>query len=279
MQAEYNASRAIAILVTTALLLNAMAPTLAHAAIDLAENNAPSEVIAGVVRYVGEHAREAAIYKGQYVGVTYRKDDGETETAEGFIRVKNDVALTIYRGIWSEKISLDRIDVLIVCDHPSQLQRARHIMGKGNSGKKQLGMGERIGLKLGVGLLTGGLGAVFGGFVAAGGSGNTGLGGYIIVLGGVAIGYTVGVPIGVSIVDPHDEFASTMIGSLLGVATSILIMGNGGEQYWPSLLILPPVGAIFMSELSRYASESRRFSVGLVPNPNGKLSATAMFRF
>ena len=32
MHVEYNASRAIAILVTTALLLNAMMPTLAHAA-------------------------------------------------------------------------------------------------------------------------------------------------------------------------------------------------------------------------------------------------------
>ena len=32
MHVEYNASRTIAILVTTALLLNAMMPTLAHAA-------------------------------------------------------------------------------------------------------------------------------------------------------------------------------------------------------------------------------------------------------
>ena len=38
MHVEYSASRAIAILVTTALLLNAMMPTLA--AIDLAEINA-----------------------------------------------------------------------------------------------------------------------------------------------------------------------------------------------------------------------------------------------
>ena len=35
MHVEYNASRAIAILVTTALLINAMMPTLAHAAIYL----------------------------------------------------------------------------------------------------------------------------------------------------------------------------------------------------------------------------------------------------
>ena len=76
MYVEYNASRAIAILVTTALLLNAMMPTLAHAAIDLAEINANTLV------------RDA------YVQVIYRDHNGQKKTAKGWIDEVGETSFT-----------------------------------------------------------------------------------------------------------------------------------------------------------------------------------------
>ena len=51
------------------------------------------------------------------------------------------------------------------------------------------------------------------------------------------------------------------------------------EELWPSILIGPIIGATIMSELTRKPPEARRFSVGLAPNSDGKLSAIATFRF
>ena len=84
-----------------------------------------SEVIAGVTRYVDEHAQQVIVAKGRYVEVTYDKN-GETQTAEGFVRAMNEAELTIHRGSWQKTILRDRIQSLMVCDYPWQLKRARY---------------------------------------------------------------------------------------------------------------------------------------------------------
>ncbi len=61
MHAEYNASRAIAILVTTALLLNVMMPTLAHAATYLQ----------------GTEVNANTLVQDTYVAVTYYDSKGK----------------------------------------------------------------------------------------------------------------------------------------------------------------------------------------------------------
>ena len=64
MHAEYNAGRAIAILVTTAILLNAMTPTLAHAATYLQ----------------GAEVNANTLVQDAYVAVTYRDRNGQEKT-------------------------------------------------------------------------------------------------------------------------------------------------------------------------------------------------------
>ena len=83
----HTITKSIAIFITATLVLNAMAPALAQTA-----NNALSEVIAGVERFIGERARRVVVAKGRYVGVTYRKDDGKIETVEGFVRERDETS-------------------------------------------------------------------------------------------------------------------------------------------------------------------------------------------
>ena len=100
MQVEYNAIRAIAILVTTALLLNAMAPTLAHAAVDLAEINANTLV------------RDA------YVQVIYRDLNGPKKTARGWIDAIGETSFTIREGGFRDKkiVAYDKVVSVIMSD-------------------------------------------------------------------------------------------------------------------------------------------------------------------
>ncbi len=95
---------------------------------------------------------------------------------------------------------------------------------------------------------------------------------------GIAIGYAIGVPIGVSMVDPSDKFLNTMLGSLLGAGAGIAITRANNELLMATF-IFPLIGATIMSEQSRDTYEARRFSVGLAPNSDGKLSAIATLRF
>ena len=226
------------------------------------------QVIAGVDRFVGERARQVVVAKGRYVGVTYRKDDGKIETVEGFVRERDETELTIRRGLWRKKIPLNGIDVLIVCDHPSQLQRATHVIATREREKDQ-SIGVRIVSKSLVGALAGIGGASVGGIV-----------GSIVVEGvllGMGIGYAVGVPIGVSLVDPHDRFSMTMAGGLLASGAGFYF---GTSTDWPiSVLLFPILGAMMMSEVSRTPLNTRRFSVGLAPDRNGNVSAIATLRF
>ncbi len=67
MHAEYNASRVIAILVTIALLLNAMMPTLAHAATYLQ----------------GAEVNADTLVQDAYVAVTYYDSKGKQKLEKG----------------------------------------------------------------------------------------------------------------------------------------------------------------------------------------------------
>ena len=103
-------------------------------------------------------------------------------------------------------------------------------------------------------------------------------------------GYPAGTAIGVTAIDintsdPHDKSIKSLIKSLglsLGGSTVGLIGGLGLaliSPLWPSPLVGPIVGATLASELWRKPLASRRISVGLMPNPWGRLSAIATLRF
>ena len=108
-------------------------------------------------------------------------------------------------------------------------------------------------------------------------------------------GNLVGTAVGVSAVDPQDNFLITLAGSALagvGVPAAILFMTANNENDSDAMLIWsallgPVVGATIASERWRkplsaklhLKPEARRVSVGLVPNPKGGLSAIATMRF
>ena len=150
--------------------------------------------------------------------------------------------------------------------------------------KKEGGAGKRIAKKLGAGTLLGSLSGLIGAVIVqiAVGLGEPGVdgigGGAGLVMGGI-IGHTVGSGIGVTLVDPHDYYILPIVGSLAGMRASVEVPQYKEVPEFLPLFCGPVIGATIMSELLRKPPESRRISVGLVPNPKGGLSAIATLRF
>lgn len=169
---------------------------------------------------------------------------------------------------------------------------------------REEGAGEWIVKKL----WAGGLGGIGGGLVGVGGgiywALNTtrdcssaeacgdGIGGEFYSVLGFWGGNLVGTAVGVSSVDPQDNFLVTLAGSaLLGAGVPYAIVLTEWE-YGVGLVVLsaflgPIVGATIASEVWRKPLSakrhlkpgSRRASIGLVPDPKGGLSAVATLRF
>ena len=143
-----------------------------------------------------------------------------------------------------------------------------------------MGTSRRIVSKLVAGTLSG-IGGFFGGFVLGAILDD---GGWTPLILGIWIGYPVGSAIGVSLVEPQDRFIHPLIGSFLGFGAAALTKSD------INVLIFPPILATLASEFSRFDNlppifmsrsppRSSRFSVGLVPNSTGHLSAVATLRF
>ena len=98
--AQHNVIKAIAIFVTVAFLLNAMAPTLSYAAIDLAEVNAYTLV------------RDA------YVAVTYYDSTGKQKLAKGWVDAVGETSFTIREGgfLGKKTIAYDKVESVIMSD-------------------------------------------------------------------------------------------------------------------------------------------------------------------
>ena len=166
----------------------------------------------------------------------------------------------------------------------------------------------RIGKKLAAGVGGGLVGALTGGIIAVSSLGappeaepgtDPSLSNSLRVLTtfiyGMWGGNIVGTAVGVSTVNPQDNFLITLAGSALvgaGVPYAIALTEWAGLERNENLLILsgllgPIVGATIASERwSKPLSaklhlnpEARRVSVGLVPDPKGGLSAVATLRF
>ena len=357
MHVEYNASRAIAILVTTALLLNTMMPTLAHAAIDLAEVNANTLVRDAYVavtyydskgkqklakgwidevgetsftirsggikdkktisydkvvsvfiseetntlkqmnevnRFIGEKKEEeklraitimsdgqidlSKIRKGWYALVIYTSE-GEEDTVTGritrqdsvhiVIRVQEERALRILKTI-----AYKDIDTLVISQYARSIEAWKN-------GLEQLGTKKKVANKWGAGFLGGALLGVAGGALIGGPAARNCTGEWcgIEYLWYGYLGYVFGVPIGVGIVEMDHplDLILPILGSVTGAGAGWVITSSS-PRLWPSVLIGPLVGAVMMSELSNPLND-RRFSVGLAPNSDGKLSAIATLRF
>lgn len=231
----------------------------------LLEKHNFSEVVES---YLGERARQAVVGKGLYVRVTYRKDNGESETVEGFVQAMDATELTIYRGVWEKKILKNRISALMILYHPSQLSRSKYAPYTW--------------------ILTGAFGGVIGwsigwAIVDCEGESPICAVGYLVYPPiGMLIGTVTGIVVGLKIFRDqkrYGQFGVALKGGLMGLGTGTVMTMATNRKLWPSMLIGPVVGAAIMSRWSHDTLEPRRFSVDVVHNREGNLSAVATLRF
>ena len=219
-------------------------------------------------------------------------------TTRGYVQAVDAEALTLAleRNGRPQRIALERIQRLTLVGSPvqrwanrdsTQVASGRTVRWLGETPDTLsvrtdgMGFGKRIAVKL-----------IFGSFL--GSASGLGLGNALdsdctgcLDLGGVFgffIGYTVGTAAGVSLVDSHDKFIASLLGSMVGVAGGYSLSEKTGD-FWP-FVVSSPVMATLASELSRadylppifMSRKPRLFSVGLVPAKRG-LSAIATLRF
>ena len=97
-----------------------------------------------------------------------------------------------------------------------------------------------------------------------------------VILG--TAGYTVGAAVGVSRVDPHDQFIPVLGGSAAGLIAGLYLTSAAGIL-WPTLFAAPIVTATVVSEWTRAPPEDARLSFGLSPTPGRGFSAAATLAF
>ena len=238
----------------------------------------PQALLAGVVLKAGE-IDSSKVTVGAYAEIIYGKGE-KLSTARGYIQAVDAESLTIGRGFWKEQIAFERIQKLILAESDREIDRLKKTI-ETPSMRMEYMLG-RIVSKLGGGVLCGGIfgfaGSLVTGKVSCKKSDSGEICGLLAFVVGGTIGYTVGVPFGVSVLDPHDQFRYSFAGSLIGGAAGIALT-RAEEKLWPSLLICPLVGATILSELTRKPPEARRVSIGLLPGPKGRVSAVATLRF
>ena len=219
------------------------------------------------------------IRKGWYAHVIYTSE-GEEETVTGRITRQDSVHIVIRvqeEGVLRvlKAIAYKDIDTLVISQHARSIEAWKNDL-------KHLGTKKKIANKLSAGFLGGALLGVAGGALIGGPAALNCTGDWcgIEYLWYGYLGYLLGVPIGVSIVEMDQQpldLIFPILGSVAGAGAGLAITASS-LRLWPSLFIGPLAGAVMMSELSDPLND-RRFSVGLAPNSDGKLSAIATLRF
>ena len=255
----------------------------------------PQTLIAGVVLKVGE-IDSSKVKVGAYAEVIYGQSAQhpvsgvweKLDIASGYIQAVDAEHLIIGQH-FGKQIAFARIQQLILAESSFAMDRLKKtidtlfvIETTETPSMRMEYMPGRIVSKLVGGVLCGGLfgfaGSLVTGKVSCKKSDSGEICGLLSFAVGGAIGYTVGVPFGVSVLDPHDRFTYSLAGSLIGGAAGLGMLYMS-EDIWPALVICPLVGATVMSEFSRELPENRRVSIGLLPGPKGRLSAVATLRF
>ncbi len=235
-------------------------------------------IMAGVVLEAGE-IDSSKVEVGAYAEVIYGMGE-KLSTASGYIHAVDAESLTIGQG-FGKRIAFERIRQLILAESSFGMDRFKKttdILLVKIENKSRRIVGKVVG-----GVLGGPFFTILGGVIGANINENVCENSSDICIDdevalGAVVGYLAGVSWGVSWADPHDRFIGTLGGTLIGGATGIALTKTK-EELWPSFLIGPIIGATIMSELTRRPPGASRFSVGLAPNSDGKLSAIATLRF
>ena len=199
-----------------------------------------------------------------------------------------------------ETIAVDRIQTMMVIDHtaPGNSLMVQEMNPPLDIENK---VDNRDSLRIGKKIAAGVLGGVAGGFVGAAiarnmerrawsepepgtdPSASYAIGALVANIKGFCIGSMFGAVISMSLVDRQDNlritFGHSLTGSVVGLLGGIGLTTASKGALWPSLFVGPVALATAWSERSRKRPESRRVSFGLVPTPQGGLSAIATLRF
>ena len=242
------------VFVTATLLINAVAPTLAHAAIYLQ----------------GAEVNANTLVQDAYVQVVYRDHSGKQKAVKGWIDAIGDSTFTIRSGGIRDRtiITYDNvIDLVTVIAKPTPIvtpaSGITHLIG-------MMDPTRRIAIKAAGGFVVGIPLARLG--MDTGSS-------YSKKLIGFMAGYTLGVSAGVTLVDPYDQFTGSFVGSFLGASAGMGLISVDVGLAATAVVIFPIIGAIIGSELSHRPPEAGYFSVGLAPDREGNVSAVATLRF
>ena len=222
-------------------------------------------------------------------------------TVRGYVQGVDAETLTLAmgRGGRTRRVSFDRIQTLVLIGVPSpdtlsveNLEPASRRSAQSQAGPME-DRGHRILAKLAAGMASSlavtTISAIFLGKMAREPEevdGDDPWAGSVLtyVWGGSIIGWSVGFPLGVTWVDPHDSSSKTMLAGVAsgGVATSLFFSIQEPKLFLPSFLLMyvgPIIGSMTVSEISTKPPEDRRVSVALSPTPHGGLSAVATLRF
>ena len=101
--------------------------------------------------------------------------------------------------------------------------------------------------------------------------------GYLLI--GMFIGSSVGFPLGVSAGDPYDSLPKTLLAGVIPGVAGYFVMVAGQETGVLLSYVGPIIGSLYASEKWRKSPQTRRVSVGLVPDLNGGLSTAATLHF
>ncbi len=242
------------VFITIALLINAIAPILVHAATLLQ----------------GARVNANTLVRDTYVQVTYSDHSGEQEVVKGWVGAIEDSTFTIGSGDIRNRtvIAYDNVISLVTV-----IAKPTPIVTPASGITHHIGMMDpysRIAIKVGGGFVVGIPLARLG--LDTGSS-------YSKKLIGFMAGYTLGVAVGVSMVDPYDQFASSFVGSFIGASAGMGLISVDVGLAAKAIVFFPIIGAAIGSELSRRPPEASYFSVGLAPDREGNLSAVATLRF
>ena len=233
----------------------------------------PQTLLGGVILEAGE-IDSSKVEVGSYAEVIYGTGE-KLSTARGYIRAVDAESLIISQGL-GKRIAFELIRQLILAESSFAMDRLKKTtyippVRKESESRRVVG-------KLFSGVLGGGLFALAGGAIGINVGEDETYDPFVNSLISGWVGYLVGVPAGMSVFDPYDQFKYSLVGSLIGGAVSLPLLYIE-EDLWSVLFIVPFVSAAIMSEFSRKPPKDRRVSIGLLPSPKGRLSAVATLRF
>ena len=218
----------------------------------------------------GSHVNANMLVRDAYVQVTYSDHSDKQKVVKGWIGVISDSTFTIRSGGIRNRtiIAYDSVISLVtVIAKPTPIvtpaSGITHLIG-------MMDPSRRVAIKMAGGFVVG---------IPLARLGSDRGDSYSKKAIGLVAGYAIGVVVGVSMLDPYDQFTSSFVGSFIGASAGMGLISVDVDLAAMATVFFPIIGAVIGSELSRRPPEASYFSVGLAPDRDGNLSAIATFRF